>query len=105
MHTTPGVGLGPCQTSMSEHFFENTRFFYRQHFYKERQAEIGKKVKKMLSNTMRLNFCYLKIIHILHLPYHRKIIGHIKNKQKNKFLCIHEIIRFNHNENEDENEK
>ena len=53
-------------------------------------------VKQMLSNTSRLNFCYLKIIHILHLCYQRKIIGHIKNKEKNKCVCIHEIIRFNH---------
>ena len=40
-----------------------------------------------------LNFCYLKIIHILHPRYHPKIIGHIlKNKQKNKCVCIHEIM-------------
>ena len=43
-----------------------TRLFYKQHYYKQRQAEIGKKIKQMLSNTLRLNFCYLKIIHILH---------------------------------------
>ena len=24
----------------------NTRFFYKQHFYKQRQAEIGKKISK-----------------------------------------------------------
>ena len=48
----------------------------------------------MLSNTLRLDFCYLmKIIHILDPPYHPKIIGHIlENKQKNKCVCIHEII-------------
>ena len=47
----------------------------------------------MLSNTLRLNFCYLKIIRTLHPCYHPKIMGHIlKNKQKNKFVCIHEII-------------
>ena len=70
-------------------------FFYQQHLYKQRQAEIGKKIKQMLSNTLRLNFCYLKIIHILHLGYHPKITGHIlKNKQKNKFVCIYEIIRL-----------
>ena len=47
----------------------------------------------MLSNTLRLNFCYLKIIHILHPHYHPKIIGHIlKNKQKNKGVFIHETI-------------
>ena len=27
----------------------------------------------MLSNTLRLNFCYLKIIHILHPHYYLKI--------------------------------
>ena len=43
-----------------------TCFFYKQHFYKQRQAEIGKKNKQMLSNTLRLNFSYFKIIHILH---------------------------------------
>ena len=37
----------------------------------------------------------MKIIHILDTPYHPKIIGHIlKNKQKNKCVCIHEIIRL-----------
>ena len=40
--------------------------FFKQHFYKQHQAEIGKKIKQMLSNTLRLNLCYLKIIHILH---------------------------------------
>ena len=42
-------------------------------------------------------------IHILHPRCHPKLIGQIlKNKQKNKCACIHNI---NHNENEDENEK
>ena len=50
----------------------------------------------MLSNTLRLNFCYLNIIHILHPCYYPKIIGHIqKNKQKEKYVF----------KNEDENEK
>ena len=49
----------------------------------------------MLSNTLRPNFCYLKVIHILHPRYHPKIMGHIlKNKQKNKFVYIHDIIRL-----------
>ena len=49
----------------------------------------------MLSNTQKLNFYYLKIIHILHSLYHPKIIGHIlKIKQKNKCVCIHEIIQL-----------
>ena len=47
----------------------------------------------MLNNTLRLNFCYLKIIHILHPSYHSKIIKYIaKNKKKNKYVCFHQII-------------
>ena len=47
----------------------------------------------MLSNTMRLDFCYLKTIHILHPRYHSKTKEYIlKNTQRNKCICIHEII-------------
>ena len=53
------------------------------------------KVKQLLSNNPTLKFCYLKIVHILHQCYHPKVIGHIlKNKQKNKCVCIHHIIRL-----------
>ena len=48
----------------------------------------------MLSNSQRLNLCYLKIIHIFHRRYHPKIIGHIlKNKQKKncKRVLSHEF--------------
>ena len=31
--------------------------FYKQHFCKQRHAEISKNIKHMLSNTLRLNFC------------------------------------------------
>ena len=49
----------------------------------------------MLSKTLRLNFCYLKMIHIFHQHYHPKIIGHtIKNKEKNKCVNIHDIRRL-----------
>ena len=51
----------------------------------------------MLSNTLRLNFCYLKIIYIIHPYCHPKIIVHIlilKNKQKNRCVCIQKIIRL-----------
>ena len=50
-----------------------TRLFYKQHFYNQRQPEIDKRSSKyMLSNTLRLNLCYLKIIQILHRFYHPK---------------------------------
>ena len=68
-------------------------FFNKQHFWKQHHAEIGKKIKKMLNNILRLNFSYLKIIHILHPSYHSKIIKNIaKNKKKNKYVCFHQII-------------
>ena len=52
------------------------------------------KIKQILSKTLRLNFYYLKIIHILHPHSHAKKIRHtLKNKQKNMYACIHEIIR------------
>ena len=39
--------------------------------------------------------CYLKIIHIFPTRYHPKIMGHIlKSKQKNKCVCIHEIMQL-----------
>ena len=48
-----------------------------------------------LSSTLRLNFFYLRTIHILHSRYSPEIMGHIlKNKQNNKYVCIHEIIVF-----------
>ena len=28
------------------HEYQNTHFFYKQHFFKQRQAEIGKKLSK-----------------------------------------------------------
>ena len=72
-----------------------TRFFYKQHFYKQSQSEIGIKIRQILSNTLRLNFCYLIIIHILHPRYHAKIIGYTLKISKR--AC-------NHDKNEDENE-
>ena len=60
-------------------------------------------MKQMLNNTLRLNWCYLKIIHILHPRHHPKIIWHIlKNKQASLYSWDYAI---SHNENEDENEK
>ena len=69
--------------------------FYKQHFHKQSQAKTKKNPGKMLSNTVKLDFWYLKIIHILDPPYHPKIIGDIlKNKSKNKCVCTHEIIQL-----------
>ena len=45
-----------------------------------------------LRDCFLLDFDYLKNIHILHPRYHAKITGDIvKNKQKKKCACVHEI--------------
>ena len=63
-----------------------TRFFIS-NFYKQRQAEIGKKKASKASNTLRLKF-----ICFLHLRYNPKIIGDIlKNVQKNKCVFFSEV--------------
>ena len=55
---------------------ERISVLYKQHFYNTFNARL--KLKKNQANakdTLRLNFCYLKIIRILHLRYHPKIVG------------------------------
>ena len=53
------------------------------------------KIKQNQSNTLWLNFFFLKIIHILHTRYRSKMMGHIlKSKQKNKCVCIHDALRL-----------
>ena len=59
----------------------------------------------MLSNTLRLNFDYLKIIHIYNLRYHPKItVEHIfKNTHKSKCVCVHDMqLIIMKNKDEDE---
>ena len=72
-------------------YYIGKRFFYKRHFYKQRQAEFS----KILSSTLYLNLCHLKIIYKFHPRCYPKIIGHIaKIKQKNKCVCIHVITRL-----------
>ena len=49
----------------------------------------------MLSSNLRQNFCYLKAIYILSFTLSSKNnITYSKNKQKNKRVSVHEIIRL-----------
>ena len=54
--------------------------FYQQHFYKL-PGRNWEKFKQKLSNTLRLNFCYLKIFRVLQLPHRSKIMGNILKKK------------------------
>ena len=60
----------------------------------------------MLSSTLRLKFCYLKIIHIVHTSYHLKIIRHIPKNLAKEQVCLYSWdYAINHNENEGIKEK
>ena len=72
-----------------------TLFFISNTFISKARLKLGGKNQVMLRNTLRLNFCCFNIIHILHPRNHSKIIGHIpKNKQRNKCVCVDEIVRL-----------
>ena len=64
-----------------------TRFFYKQ-----RQTEIGKKVKQMLSNE----HTEAKLLLLENYPRYSYTSSHkiIDHKQKNKCVCIHQIIQL-----------
>ena len=47
----------PSQTSKMEHF-SNTRFFYKQHFYNHRQAELAKNQANAKQHPKLLLFKY-----------------------------------------------
>ena len=64
-------------------------FFISNTFLSNARLKLAK-IKQKLSNTLKLNFSYLKIIRFLHPP---KIIGDfLKNVQKNKYVCLIEVI-------------
>ena len=78
---------------LSLHFRKRyTRFFLSNARLKLTESQANAK-QHPEAELLLFEFCYLKIIHIFHQRYHPKVVGHIlKNKQKNKCVCIHEII-------------
>ena len=64
-------------------------FFYKQHFYKQSQTEIGKK----LSKSLRLNLRYLKIIPFFSTTLSPKNSRKCcKKYTKSKYVCLNEVI-------------
>ena len=59
----------------------------------------------MLSNNLRFNFRFLKIIYILRPRYHLKIIRYIIKIAKEQVCLYLRDYMINHNENEDGHEK
>ena len=73
----------------------NTRLFLQATLLQATPGWNWQKFSQMLSNSLRLNFPYLKIIHILHPSYHLEIIGYvIKNKQKNNFVSKMKMMKM-----------
>ena len=55
----------------------------------------------MLSNTLRLSFCYLKIINILHPRYHPNKKIKYSKKEAEEHVCLHSwYYAINHTEDE-----
>ena len=80
-------------------------FFISNTFLSTARLKLAKN-QENIKQHLRLNFCYLKIIHILHPRYHPKITGHIIRKYANEQVCLLSLdYMLNHNENENENEK
>ena len=59
----------------------------------------------MLSNTLRVNFFFLKITHILYPHYHPKILRHALKSKKEQVCLYSGDFVVNQKENEDENKK
>ena len=69
--------------------------FYKQHFYEQYQAEIGKKIKRKLSNTwLMLKFSSLKIIRFLHPRCFLKILDILKNAQKTSASVLMTLYEY-----------
>ena len=76
--------------------------FYKQHFYKQRQAEIGKKIKQTLRNTLRADLLLFKNYFLSSFMLSFNVIGDILRKEVPLFKWGYMI---NDNENKAENEK
>ena len=71
-------GITKDESTKFHHFFISNTFLNN-----ARLKLAKKKINQILRSILRVNFYYLKIIHILYPCYHPKIIGHIlKNKER-----------------------
>ena len=78
-----------------------TGFFISKTSISNVRLKLATKISKStLSNPLRLNFYYLKIIYILHPRFRSKEIGRtLKNKQHKQASLYSWDYRINHNEN------
>ena len=76
--------------SYNFNFYLVHAFFHKQHFCKQRKAEIAKKIIQMISNTLRLNFCYYSHTSFTVLSKNNRTYS--KKKKKKMGVCIYGII-------------
>ena len=94
--TTQWSGIEHCTTekvfcSQKIENLQNVQlhaFFISSTFISNARLKLAK-IQQMLRNTLRLNFCYFKIIHIIHPRYHPKILGHILKNKQEKQVCLY----------------
>ena len=68
-------------------------FFINITFISDNKVKLAKNQEAKVE--LRLNFCYLKIIHFLHPCYHPKLISDILKKcAKNKGICFNYLINY-----------
>ena len=84
------IAYNKSVVSYNFNFYVVHAFFHKQHFYKQRQAETGEKIKQLLSNTLRLNFCCHSYSSFTGSSKNNRTYS--KKKKKKMCACIQEII-------------
>ena len=83
-----------------------TRFFISNTFISNARLKSAKNQGNAKQySTLRLSFCYLKIIRFLHPRYHQKLIGDILKMYKKQVRVFKRGYIISGNEKEAENEK
>ena len=83
--------VSPC-LAFDLTFFEYT-LFYKQDFYKQQQAKIGKKKARAKQHLEAKLFLFENYLLSSFTRYHPKIIGDIlKKSTRNKCVCFSDII-------------
>ena len=94
MGSEPNHKISGFFLKISRRYWHIHGFFKSNTFISNARLKLAKSQANAVQHP-RLNFCYLKVIQILHQYYHPKVIGHIlKTKETNKCVCIHLVIRL-----------
>ena len=72
----------------------STHFFYKSIIFISNTRLKLAKNKANTKNTPRPNFCCLKIIHIFYKHYSKIMRYILKNKEKNKCVCIYDSTQL-----------